>query len=309
MLAISVIIPTFKRVHDLDRCLRAVLNQTRPPDEIIVVARDTDEETQSFLDLVHVDRQLLKTVLVTEPGQVAALNAGLETAKGHIAAITDDDAAPRPDWLLHIERRFDADPRLGGLGGRDWVVHGERIEAGTKKTVGKVRWFGRVIGNHHLGAGEAREVDFLKGANMSYRLEAIRNIRFQARLKGTGAQVYNDMDFSMAVKRAGWKLLYDPLVAIDHYPAVRFDEDQRNSYNPVALYNVVHNETYVLVNRLGKLRSFVCLVWAISVGSRSSPGFLQWLRLLPYEGADASKKWGIALRGRMAGIRTWRQTK
>jgi len=33
---------------------------------------------------------------------------------------------------------------------------------------------------------------------------------------------------------AGWKLIYDPRVAVDHYPAQRFDEDQRNKFNQIA---------------------------------------------------------------------------
>jgi len=27
--------------------------------------------------------------------------------------------------------------------------------------VGKLQWFGRLIGNHHIGSGEGREVDAL----------------------------------------------------------------------------------------------------------------------------------------------------
>jgi len=95
-----------------------------------------------------------------------------------------------------------------------------------------VHWFGRVIGNHHLGVGEPRET-CCKGVNMNYRRAAIANLRFDQRLWGPGAQAHNDMAFSLAVRR-GWKLIYDPRVAVDHYPAQRFDEDQRNKFNQIA---------------------------------------------------------------------------
>jgi len=305
MPVISVIVPTYKRTHDLSRCLQALLNQSRMPDEIIVIVRDSDAETISFLKRNYSKHPLVKKVCVTVPGQVAALNKGLESVAGDIAAITDDDTAPRPDWLLKIEQHIQANPFVGGVGGRDWVHHNGRIEDGSKKTVGKVQWFGRVIGNHHLGIGEAREVDLLKGANMSYRRAAIENIRFQPCLKGTGAQVYNDMDFSMAVKKAGWTLLYDPSVAVEHYPAPRFDEDQRNSFNSVALFNEVHNETYVLLKHLGAVNRIFYLIWALCVGTNSSPGFIQWMRLLSVDGVLANKKWVTSMRGRADGIRTW----
>ena len=39
-------------------------------------------------------------------------------------------------------------------------------------TVGRVQWWGRRMGNHHLGAIAPVEVEWLKGANMSFRREA-----------------------------------------------------------------------------------------------------------------------------------------
>lgn len=301
---ISVVIPTYKRTQDLNRCLQAVMSQTRMPDEVVVIVRDSDGETQDLLNQYAAYPQL-KVITIQTPGVVAALNAGLDSVAGEIIAITDDDTAPRSDWLLKVERHFAADQRLGGLGGRDWVAHNGRIEDGSRRTVGKVQWFGRVVGNHHLGVGEAREVDVLKGANMSYRRKAIGSIRFQTCLKGTGAQVYNDMDFSMAVKKAGWKLLYDPDVAVDHYPAPRFDEDQRNSFNSVAWFNMVHNETYVMLRNLGSAQRILYLIWACTVGSAVSPGLLQWIRMLFKNRPLASPKFAAAIRGRRDGIRTW----
>jgi cellulose synthase/poly-beta-1,6-N-acetylglucosamine synthase-like glycosyltransferase len=240
---------------------------------------------------------------------VAALNAGLDVAQGDIIAITDDDAAPRADWLARIETHILSESRVGGVGGRDWVNKGTQLDDGAREVVGKVQWFGRAIGNHHLGVGKVREVDLLKGANMSYRQAAIAGRRFDERLRGTGAQVYNDMAFSLAVRRAGWKLIYDPMVAVDHPAGNRFDEDQRNKFDDIALINLVHNETLVLLEHLSPAQRVVFLTWAILVGTRSAPGFLQWLRFLPSEGALAGQKLLASLRGRWQGWRTWQQKK
>lgn len=305
MTKITVLVPTYKRTADVKRCLQAVLNQSRLPDEVLVVARDSDTVTRTMLEHEYGGHALVHTVLTAVPGVVAALNAGLDRAGGGIIAILDDDTAPRPDWLERIERHFEADPRLGGLGGRDWVHQHGRTEAGSRRTVGRVQWFGRVVGNHHLGVGGVREVDVLKGCNMSYRREAVRSIRFDVNLKGSGAQVYNDMDFSMAVQKAGWKLLYDPQVAVDHYPAPRHDEDQRNSFNALALFNMVHNETIVLMRYLEGWKRLPYVVWAVTVGMASSPGFVQWIRLRLQRKQTANQRLAATLRGRWEGLRTW----
>ena len=165
-----------------------------------------------------------------------------------------------------------------------------------------------MIGNHHFGVGAPREVDLLKGVNMSFRQTAIKELRFDRRMQGTGAQVNFEVAFSLALKRAGWKLIYDPKVAVDHYPAQRFDEDQRRTFNDIALTNAVHNETLVLLEHLPPTRRAVFLLWAVLVGTRESVGLVQSLRFLPKEGLLAAQKLLACWRGRWQGWRTWQQT-
>ncbi|MEH2283457.1 MAG: glycosyltransferase [Nostoc sp.] len=299
----TVLIPTYRRPQDLSRCLLALQKQTKPVDQVIVVVRDTDTETWQFLAQLNAHNLPLHTVKVAQPGVVAALNAGLTAVEGDIVSITDDDAAPHPDWLERIAAYFTYDSRLGGLGGRDWVHHGSKLEDESRLVVGQLQWFGRVIGNHHLGVGEPREVDILKGVNMSFRTQAIGQLRFDERMRGTGAQVHFEMAFTLALKRAGWKIIYDPNVAVDHYPAQRFDEDKRNNFNEIAFINLVHNETLVLLEHLPFIRRIIFLFWAVFVGTCDSLGLVQWLRFLPSQGQLAGKKLLASWRGRWQGYK------
>ena len=309
MLAISVVIPTYRRPKDLARCLEALEKQKRPADQVLVTVRDTDTETSTFLESFNPQLLPLRItkVSVSVPGVVAAMNVGMDAACGDIIAFTDDDAAPHTDWLERIEAHFLSDSNIGGVGGRDWVYHGTELEEGERQVVGQVQWFGRVIGGHHLGVGEAREVDVIKGVNMSFRRSAIAQMHFDPRMQGTGAQVHFELAFSLALKRAGWKLIYDPKVAVNHYPAQRFDEDQRNVFNDIALLNAIHNETLVLLEHLPPTRRAVFLLWAVLVGTRESLGLVQYLRFLPGEGLLAGQKLLTSWRGRWQGWWSWQQ--
>jgi glycosyltransferase involved in cell wall biosynthesis len=308
MIAISVIIPTYRRPNDLIRCLQALKQQTRPADEVLVVVRDSDSETWALFKQTDFHPLPLKTVTVKVPGVVAALNAALDATEKDVIAITDDDAAPHRDWLERIESYYLSDERLGGVGGRDWVYwQNKLLEDSDTEIVGKLQWFGRVIGNHHRGVGQAREVDILKGVNMSFRRSAIAPIRFDERMRGTGAQVNFEMALCLSLKRNGWKLIYDPAIAVDHYPAKRFDEDKRDRLNEVALLNAVHNETLVLLENLPPLRRIVFMLWAVLVGTQEALGLIQWLRFVPKEGKIAARKWLASLRGRWQGWQTWQQ--
>ncbi|MDX2257053.1 MAG: glycosyltransferase [Pseudanabaenaceae cyanobacterium bins.39] len=310
---ITVVVPTYQRPQDLARCLRALQQQTRPVDELWITVRDTDQQTWDFLQNLPPDLQdqrlPIQTLCVKEVGVVAAMNLGLKAMTGDIVAFTDDDAAPHPDWLARIEAYYLADPQIGGVGGRDRVYHGDRLLTGEREVVGKLQWWGKLVGNHHIGVGTGREVDVLKGVNMSFRKAAIADLYFDRRMRGTGAQVHFEVIFSLTLRQRGWKLIYDPQILVDHYPAQRFDEDQRNAFNPQASLNAVHNETLALLENLPPLRRTVFWLWAIAVGTSESRGIVQALRYLPKEKSLAFQKLWLSWQGRWQGWQTWQKTK
>ncbi|PAX52284.1 glycosyltransferase family 2 protein [Brunnivagina elsteri] len=306
MISITVIVPTYRRPQDLARCLEALKHQTRTVNQLIVTIRDIDTETWEFLATYNPDSLPLQTTTVTVTGVVAAMNKGLSLATGDIITFTDDDAAPHPDWLERMEANFQTDEKIGAVGGRDWQYIGNRIkEEGDREDVGRLQWFGRVIGNHHFGVGKAREVDVLKGVNMGFRRNAIQGMGFDERMLGTGAQVHFELAFNLALRRRGWKIIFDPLVAVDHYPAVRFDEDKRDQFNNIAWLNAVHNETLVLLEHFSLLQRTIFIIWAFLIGTREALGLLQLFRLLPSESTLAVQKWVASVDGRIKGLQSW----
>src|SRR5690606_38317061 len=87
-----------------------------------------------------------EAVVGPEGNLVASMNAALALTTGELIALTDDDAEAPPDWLEKLAKPF-ADPSVGGVGGRDW----QEINPGEAVEVGRLRWYGKVVGNHHLG--------------------------------------------------------------------------------------------------------------------------------------------------------------
>ena len=305
---LTIVIPTYQRPQDLKNCLEAIKIQTCPAEQILVVVRDSDLETWKFFQTYDRNPLPLKILKVSIPGVVAAMNLGLAAAEGDIISFTDDDAVPHADWSARIKSHFMANAQVGGVGGRDRVYFGKQMVDGQKKTVGRIQWFGRVIGNHHLGVGDSREVDILKGVNMSFRQAAIAGAVFDDRMRGSGAQVDFELAFCLRLKRAGWKLIYDPNILVDHYPGKRFDEDRRRMFNSAALTNAVHNETLALLEFFSPRQKIIFLVWAILVGTRNKLGVVQLFRFLPQEGLLALRKLSAAMHGRWQGWRTFKQS-
>jgi glycosyltransferase involved in cell wall biosynthesis len=299
-----VIVPSWRRPVDLARCLRALAAQRLAPFEVIVGAREADGETTAVVESAAARAAFpIRAVSVAQPGVIAAMSAALTATRGDVVALTDDDAEPRPDWLERIHPCF-AHPLVGAVGGRDWQVK----ERGDREDVGRVQWFGRVIGHHHLGAGPARPVDVLKGANLAVRAPLLKALGFDSRLRGAGAQMFWELALCLPLRRAGWTLIYDPAIAVDHHIAVRHDEDQRHRgvFAAGPQVDAVHNETLVLLEHLGGLQRFAFMTWALLVGTRIEPGILQVPRLMIAGATSPMAQLRATWAGRLAGWRAWR---
>jgi glycosyltransferase involved in cell wall biosynthesis len=276
---ITVIIPTYKRVADLARCLAAIDAQELKPAEVLITYRAEDEETTAYLaraDRPAPDAHLL---LCEKPGVVYALSKAIDTVRTEFFAITDDDAIPHPDWLARMVAHFQADPSAAGVGGKDHVCADGKWLEGAEPVVGKVLWHGHVIGHHHLGVGPARYVHTLKGVNLAFRTASFGSLRLDPRLRGKGAQVGWEMHLTLTLIAQGHKLIYDPAVLVEHFPGVRPIEENRAYFNPVSHGDEVFNRTLIVMEflrtqRLGRLRQAALLAYQGLRGSRKAPGLL-----------------------------------
>jgi GT2 family glycosyltransferase len=297
-ISLTVVVATCWRANALGRCLEGLLRQRRAPDELLVAHSSDDMATRELLTDSRFGSLPIQSVPVTGAGLVAARNAALAVTTGDIVAFIDDDAVPRHDWTTQVALAFSSDPRLAGLGGRDLIP---TTQFPARRVVGKVQWFGRTIGNHHLGVGPAREVDFLKGCNMSFRTEAVGDLGFDERLRSNGAQVCEDMAFCLALRRSGGRLRYDPAVVVDHYPAPSLNDHRRPS--PTNVSDAVHNETLTIFEHLRPVPRAIFVLWAFLIGTHGGPGIAQIPRLIPRH-RDWRTLFLASLRGRVLGLRT-----
>jgi GT2 family glycosyltransferase len=303
---VSVIVPSYRRPESLALCLDALERQHRPAEETIVVVRDDDVADQ---EVVRARANGVRLVLVTRPGVVAAMNAGLDACTGEVIALTDNDAAPRVDWLARIADVYAADPRIGAVGGRDWVYSYEtgRLIEGSEAVVGTIDSLGRVTGNHHLGVGGARDVDVLKGVNLSVRGELLREIRFDERLRGVGTEHHWELGLCLTLRRRGWRIIYDPAIAVDHHPQPRVDDSRQ--FSPRELRDSMHNETVAVLEHLPAWRRGLHLAWAFAIGTGSSPGAAHLLPSLPAHPISGLARFFGVQAGLIDGERTYRRSR
>ncbi len=293
---IAVVVPTYRRPDYLSQCLRALAAQVRPADELLVVVRPDDHESMA---VARSQADVVRIVLVHEPGLVAALTAGARAATADIVAFTDDDAEPRMQWTRRLLEAFDT-PEVGAVGGRD-IVDGDAPLP--RAVVGRVGRWGKVVGNHSRGTGGPRSVDVLKGVNMAYRREALA---LPVGYVGTSTQAHSEVAMGLWARGQGWRILYDPSITVRHHEAPRNAATARERWQSDAGRQAAYN----LV--AGMLAARPELFWrralyGLFVGDRGTPGFARAaLSLVQGRPHEARALWP-SLAGQLAALRATRR--
>ncbi|MGO8823686.1 MAG: glycosyltransferase family 2 protein [Acidimicrobiales bacterium] len=168
-MTVSVVICSYNsdRWHDLAAAVRSCADQTRPPDQVVVVI-DHNEP------LLHRAVLELEGAVVLanrfSRGLSGARNTGIACSTGDVVAFLDDDAYADPQWLANLVGPM-ADPSVAGVGG--WVLpHWETA---------RPEWFPEafywVLGCSYVGLpttdGHLRNPI---GANMAIRRRVFRSV-------------------------------------------------------------------------------------------------------------------------------------
>jgi glycosyltransferase involved in cell wall biosynthesis len=270
-MSVTAVICSLNRPAELKSSLTALARQTRLPDRVVVVAQHQDEATAS------VAREMGAELCITPgPGLALAIESAIAWAGSGVCAFVDDDARAHEDWIQRMEQAF-ADPAVGAVGGRD-NVEGDRSTGPDSLTVGVITPTGRIIGNHHYGTGTAREAQTVKGANMGIRVEAAIGFPLSQFVRGSGAQYRNELMLTAEIRRRGYRVLYDPTIQVDHYPAQRAGGDDRELFTRERIGHNVANEVSALrISEPFGVR-VAYHIRAVVIGTRLHPGVVHTLR-------------------------------
>ena len=109
---VSVIVPAYNSQLTIADCLRSVLAQSLPADELIVV---DDRSGDSTADLArNMGCRVIRNNMAKGPG--GARNSGAACARGDILAFIDSDCAAPENWLKKLVSAFE-DPSIVAAGG------------------------------------------------------------------------------------------------------------------------------------------------------------------------------------------------
>ena len=192
---ISVIVPAFNEAAGIERAVRSLAGGDYPAHEVVVVDDGSDDGTGEIVEGLRLPG--VRVIRQPNAGKAAALNAGLAAASAEVIVTVDADTVFEEDTLRRLVEPF-GDPEVGAVAGN------------TK------------VGNRRHLLGRWQHIDYVIGFNLDRRLYdtlrcmptvpgavgAFRREAIEAAGGLSSATLAEDTDLTIAIGRAGWRVVY-----------------------------------------------------------------------------------------------------
>ena len=214
---VSVVIPVYNQIHYTYACLVSILQNT--PDvsyEIIIaddVSTDATRELSRYAENVVICRN------ETNQGFLRNCNNAAKKARGKYIMFLNNDTQVTPGWLSSLVDLIGSDPSIGMVGSKLVYPDGRLQEAGGIIWSDGSGWnYGRLDDPDKAEYNYVKDVDYISGAAILLSRKLWNQIGgFDDRF----APAYcEDSDLAFEVRKAGLRVVYQPLSKVIHFEGV-----------------------------------------------------------------------------------------
>lgn len=268
----SVIIPTYNREKDLEKCIDSIVKQNVSPKEVLVI--DDGNLNQEYVDNLKMIVERVGTNFVyhkknhaKEPrGSCESRNLGLKLAKNEIVFILDDDIVLDDFFFEEIIKVWEEnkDKNLMGVGGFiKNIRHQGKLERIYNKIfclTSKYKWDVNEIG-FQVWDQDMKQRErgyYTNGGLCSFNRELALLVNFIAFGGGRNSE---DIDFCLRAKNKGYYFIMEPKAKAFHKQSVIGREKEsligfKESYNRKIIFRdncakTIKNNLWFLWSTIG----------------------------------------------------------
>lgn len=263
VLTSSIVLCTKDRADDVRKCLDSLREQTRMPEQLIVVDSGSDETEAHVRRFIEQAPSVSVEYLRSEPGLTLQRNVGIRAATMDVLHFFDDDCTLEPEYIDEMQKTFESSEDIIGAGprlllpytpsplGRIWrklfflpdTAGSGRIQP---SGFGTYSWFAPIETPH--------DVEVLCGC-CAFRRSVFDANMFDEHFAGYG--YLEDLEFSYRVGRQG-RLVCNPRARITHWES----PSARTNWRRLAAMQIV-NHAYVFRKHLPQdLYHRACFWWS-----------------------------------------------
>ncbi|MGB9440543.1 MAG: glycosyltransferase family 2 protein [Desulfobacterales bacterium] len=221
---VSLIIPTRNQHRVLSKCIDSILEKTKYPNfEILIINNKTTdpESLEYFRDIQQHPK--IRIIDYDHPFNFSSINNfGINHALGTVVGLLNNDIEViSPDWLGEMLKHV-ARPEIGCVGAKLYYPDGKIQHAGVILGIGGVaghshKYFNRDEHGYFSRLKIIQNVSDVTAACLLVRKDVYEEV---CGLNERLAVAFNDVDFCLKVREAGYRNIWTPYAELYHHESI-----------------------------------------------------------------------------------------
>lgn len=228
---VSIIIPNKDEIASLEKCIHSIREKTDYKNYEIIVVENNSEKSETFEFYKKIERDWLKVIYWEREFNYSAINNfGVRHATGdYLLFLNNDVEVINRDWMTEMLSHCQS-KHVGVVGAKLYYPDN------TIQHAGIVIGIGGIAGNMFTGMSRSF-TGYLHKASIQQDLSAVTAACMMVerhafeKVKGFEedlAVAFNDVDFCLKIRKAGYLVVYNPNVELYHYESkTRGKEDTK----------------------------------------------------------------------------------
>lgn len=214
---VSIVIPVYNQIDYTYACLVSILEHTKDVSYEVIIADDVS--TDATKDLEKYTENLVISRNSVNQGFLRNCNQAAMRARGRYIMFLNNDTQVTEGWLSSLVNLIESDSTIGMVGSKLVYPDGRLQEAGGIIWSDGSGWnYGRLDDPDKAEYNYVKDVDYISGAAILLPLKLWKQIGgFDVRF----APAYcEDSDLAFSVRKAGYRVVYQPLSKVIHFEGV-----------------------------------------------------------------------------------------
>ena len=220
---ISIIIVTYNNLEITKACLSSMEKYNNYENcEIIIVDNLSTDGTRDYLTSYCTKHKHIKCILHNEnSGFAAGNNIGIKEASGEYIILLNNDTYVTPNWIQNLIHHFDIDNTIGMVGPRTNNIGNEaRMETYYNSMDEMINLSYSIYYNNRE---KQYDINVLAFFCVAIKREVIETVGLLDEIFGIG--MFEDDDYCIRTKNAGYKLICADDVFIHHHLGASFNKN------------------------------------------------------------------------------------
>jgi len=214
---VSIVIPVYNQIHYTYACLVSILENTKDVTYEVIIADDVSTDATEHLAEFAEGLVICRNTM--NQGFLRNCNNAARHAKGEYVMFLNNDTQVTEGWLSSLVDLIESDASIGMVGSKLVYPDGRLQEAGGIIWSDGSGWnYGRLDDPDKPEYNYVKDVDYISGAAILLSNKLWNQIGgFDTRF----APAYcEDSDLAFEVRKAGYRVVYQPLSRVIHFEGV-----------------------------------------------------------------------------------------